>query len=655
MHELIRDARESKPANASDRPLVGQWSVALVVFAAFLVQPSITLSQPIEIGMLESGSKSIDRTWHWQRALRGGGLNVRGDIEPDVLPEAADLPLLVLEDRCIDAGQADELAKWVRAGGTLIVNAPGCAEADQSEPASTSSQAELRLELAGLELGPIDPGLEGVYPRIVDAHPAISPFEAGDGIRLGAVGIDQRRQIHAQEAQVLARGYRLEPGPGDMIRPSRHPTVTLRRLGEGAVLYLHLSLGQVTACYPDSTGQPTDCSGAGTARALMRNIVANTLWAFRRIQAPLPWETPGSSKVNVVITGDVHADDETFQVRSARQMALALEDTGAPITYFISGKVARHSPEHMQALNDMQNVIIGSHSVKEEKYQPGFLEGAENIYEDIRDAETLLGQPSWPEQRQWLAAFRTHGWASDQTRAGAWTGLAEAGIGLVFDHNADSLLPRQHASAPNDWFNGDVTRRLFVPMIESSISTEVDEFLLDESLIDRIASLGSPEPDPCCNDSVRFSGYADYVEAWHRALLRLGSVGGATEVWLWHPSTPVWKGGLEHLQEILDGMRDDPAVSFVSAHELANWAYNRERVSIKPRYVEDGRLSELRLQLNPDAELAPLPPVATQSAATVSYWVIGDASPPGWQTRQWQDPHGRTITVMTQGLELPRP
>lgn len=151
--------------------------------------------------MLESGSKSMNRTWHWQRALRGGGLNVRGDIEPDVLPEAADLPLLVLEDRCIDTRQAEALAQWVRAGGILIVNAPGCTETGQPEPTSESSQSELRLGLAGLELGPIDPGLRGVYPRIVDAHPVISPFEAGDGIRLGAVGIDQRRQILDRDAQ----------------------------------------------------------------------------------------------------------------------------------------------------------------------------------------------------------------------------------------------------------------------------------------------------------------------------------------------------------------------------------------------------------------------------------------------------------------------
>ena len=619
-----------------------------------MAQPS--WSQALEVGILQSEDSSLDHALHWQRALRGGGFRVRKSIDMKSLPDVGQMPLLVIEDRCISGDGADALEQWVSDGGILLINAIGCkTEADTPHHAGPNELAATRLALAGLAPGDADPGLAGLYPRIVDSRPLVSPFQAGDGIRLGSAGIDQQRRIRAENATILARGYRLEPGPGAMVRPSDQPTITVRQRGRGAVVYFHFSLGTVAGCYPDSAGQATDCSGAGTARFLMRSVVANALWGIRGIQAPLPWETPGSSKVNVVITGDVHADKEAYQVRSARKMALALEDTGAQITYFISGKVARRFPEHVDALRDRENVSLATHSVEEVKYRPGEFDGASAIRDDVRATEALLAQPSWPEDRKWLTAFRTHGWASNETDAGAWSGMADAGIGLVFDHNADAILPSQRASAPSEWFEGDIARRLFVPMIESSVSTEADEFLLDESLIDRIASLGSPEPDPCCNDSVRFDAYADYVAAWHRAFARIGAVGGATEVWLWHPSTPVWKGGLERLQRMLGDMRDDSGVSFVSANGVATWAYNRERVSIEPQHEAGDHLSELGFRIDSAGELLPAPPGASASVATVSYWVIGEADPPGWQTRRWRDNYDRTITVMTRTLELPRP
>jgi len=267
----------------------------------------------------------------------------------------------------------------------------------------------------------------------------------------------------------------------------------------------------------------------------------------------------------------------------------------------------------------------------------------------------MLGLPVWPQERFWVAAIRTEAWASNESESGAWSGMDEAGIGVVFDHNADAILPRPQWSAPTAWFRGDVRHRLFVPMFERSVTTATDDFRLSEELAQRMASLGSPEPDPARNHAVTFELYGDYVRRWHSAFRRIGIMGGLTEIWLWHPSTPARKGGFPILEEILREMAVDPGVQFFHGNELATWYRNREQVGVKPRYDAEGKLAQLELRVLPGRRLVPLPPDSSPAAASVSFWVLGEISVPGWDRRVWQDDYGRSITVLTRRLPLPGP
>ncbi|RFF29875.1 hypothetical protein [Wenzhouxiangella sediminis] len=612
---------------------------AAVVAIVWLLPVLSEAGQTFELGILSDPASAIEARSQWDWAIRGSSLGFSALGESASRLDAPRMPLIVLEDACLPDEAFERLEAWVESGGLLIINGLQC----RGGPA-TEQSLQRRARLVGLSLAADDPGLLGVYPRVSSNTPLLVPFDAGDGIRFGRTGIARTTRLQAGSATVLARGYRIEPGPGDWVRRSDAVTIASRRLGEGRIVFLNFSLAEIAACHPGSEGEPTDCSGAGTARALMRYLLANLFWEERGVQIPLRWETPGNRPLGVVLTGDVHPSDDAYQVRSARLMAERIAGPESPLTYFVVGDVARLSSEHFEALRGMPGVVLGTHSAQGRKYIARDLSGAESVHEDIRASESLLGVPSRDEGRRWRVGVRSHGWASDHP---AWRAMERAGVSVVFDHNADAVLPEVEASAPREWFRSDVSRRLFVPTLERSVHTEADDFVGRGDLEESIFSLGSPEPDPCCNWAVTFDAYTEYVADWHEQFLKLGAMGGATAVWLWHPSTPVWKGGLDGLERFVDELAADDRTSLFSAHELATWAYNRERVHAIPKWTASGRLNGLSVQVDAEA-LAPLPPSASEAAGTVSYWVLGQAEPEGWHARQTRDSLGRVVTVLSR-------
>jgi hypothetical protein len=614
---------------------------AAAVAIVWLLPVLSEAGQALDLGILADPNSAIGAGSQWDWAIRGASTAFSALDSSALRLDAQRMPLVVVEDACLPDEAFERLEAWIESGGLLIINGLECRGGQAPE-----KRQQRRARLAGLSMAADDPGLLGIYPRVSSKTPLLAPFEARDGIRFGRTGTARTARLEAGSATVLARGYRIEPGPGDWVRRSDAVTIASRRMGRGRIVFLNFSLAEIAACHPGSKGEPTDCSGAGTARALMRYLLANLLWEERGVQIPLRWETPGNRPLGVVLTGDVHPAEDAYQVRSARLMAERIAGPELPLTYFVVGDLARSAPEHVEALRGMSGVVLGTHSVQGRKYLARDPSGAEGIHQDIRTSETLLGMPSLDQGRGWRTGIRSHGWASDRP---AWRAMHRAGVSVVFDHNADAVLPEVEASAPVEWFEEDVRRRLFAPTLERSVHTEADDFVAPGESGDSIFSLGSPEPDPCCNWAVTFDTYTEYVAAWHEQFLKLGAMGGATAVWLWHPSTPVWKGGLDGLERFVDGPVADERTTRFSAHEFATWAYNRERVRVVPQWKPSGQLSSLSAQFDADA-LAPLPPGANEAAGTASYWVLGPAEIEGWHARQSRDPFGRTVTILSRRL-----
>lgn len=624
---------------------VGNFGRIMASASLFLILAAdLRASYPVELGIIGGPEAVLDAKAEWDWAVRGSSIRFSPVEVPADGPFADTSSLLILEGACLTSDQFARLESWVARGGLLLVNGAHCREKQQDPKVQ-----ERRVELAGLSIGPPDPGLSNVYPRVTETTPILAPFSTGDGIRLGKTGPSQPVNLAADSASILARGYRVEPGAGQWIRASDAITIATRKLRRGRVVFLNFSLAEVTACHPNEQGRPIDCSGAGTGRALMRFLVANLLWEESGQQIPLRWETPGDQAVGVVLTGDVHGDDEAYQVRSARLMAERIATADSPISYFAVGEVSEQSPRHLEELRLSPGVVIGTHSARGDKYRPGSVSGVNAVFDDIREAESLLGLPSYPHERRWRAGIRSHGWASNESAGGAWTAMDQAGISVVFDHNADPALEETNVSALVEWFEGDVNKRLYVPMLERSIHTEADDSILAGELSGSIFSLGSPEPDPCCNWAVTFETYTEYVRNWHEQFLKLGSMGGAIEVWLWHPSTPVWKGGLDGLRSFVEALVADERVELFGAHELATWAYNREKVNTIARWDAFGLLTALETEID-ERTLAPLPPGSKSASRTISYWVLGPADLQGWRSTRSENPLGRTVTILTKAL-----
>jgi|GEM_PF-1261345 len=640
----------------------------VIVHGALACASAGAQAQAISIGVIQEQNEiHYQAADEWQWALRSGGVRIRS-LEASLADHAIDLsefPMIVIENTQLGQETTALLAGWVRDGGILLVTGPRSliAATDGGKQDNDAAAASGISRLTGVSTDDHDPALAGSYPFVIDSHPLLAPLRKGDGLRLGRNGLGHVHRFRVSEGvKVLAESARVGPGPEVMMGTDSAPTITVQETGEGLVLFAGFSPAEVAACYPDMSGRATDCSAAGSARAVMRWLTANALWQHRGIQVVLPWEAPGYRPVGVVLTGDVHADEDAYQIGAAVQMARVAASHAVPVTFFLVGDVARRFPVEFAALSGFPDVEIATHSAHGEQYQrrkTGLLGrrvagvyGAESVREDVRKAESMLGLPSWPGTRAWLSAIRTEAWGSNQTDAAAWSGLADAGIGLVFDHSADKLLARPELTAPAEWFDSEVRKRLFVPVVEKSVSTASDDFILAPELAGRIASVASPEPDPCCNDAVSFRDYANYVRQWHAAFRRIGMAGGLLEVWLWHPSTPMFKQGFPDMDAIMQEMQDDPRVQMFRASEVATWNFNRNQVSISPRYSADGKLVDLVLHQSVDA-YRPLPPGSSPTSATVSFWVLGKVSLPGWQARHWRDDDDRLLTVLTRQLDLP--
>lgn len=604
-----------------------------------------------------SGSIRVLAPDAWMDQLGSGGL------EPVSLNEL-DQGLAESHLAIIDASESPlpslaGLLDWAQGGGVVLLSGVPAAG---NTPAGGQDVSTLSawLNLAGLRPDYHDPGLSGTYPMITESSPMLAPLLPGDGVRLGASGVGHALRVEAIDAQVLATSAAISARDGFAVRADDAPTITLRRVGDGLVLWTSFSLSRIAACYPDEQNKPTDCSVVTTAEFLMRLLVANLLWEQYGVQLPLPWQTPGNSPTSVLITGDVHFDEMNVQVKAALEMARIAATLDIPVTYFVVGEVATRAPELYAQLAAMPNVEIGSHSASGQQYRlgrssfsgrrRGGVHGPEAVCEDVKKAEAMLGLPSWPGERSWLAAIRTEAWASNETESGAWSGMACAGIGLVLDQNADMITKHPAITGPAKWFEQPVRQRLFFPSFTTSANTANDNFHLPDAMAERIVSLPSPEPDPCCNDAVEFARYTDYVLDWTDNLLRMGKAGGTTQVWLWHPSTPATRQGFPAIEQVMTRMAKDPDIAFVHGSELATWHFNRTQGSPIVGRDEHGRLRSLDWRLNEGGTLLPLPAGGSEATRTITYWVIGEAKVPDWQHRQVRDGAGRTITILSRDI-----
>ena len=151
-----------------------------------------------------------------------------------------------------------------------------------------------------------------------------------------------------------------------------------------------------------------------------------------------------------------------------------------------------------------------------------------------------------------------------------------------------------------------------------------------------------------------YQPYTDHVLRWHGLLDRLARMGGITEVWIWHP------GGLaaktdrrqDAFQQAADTVRTvgaEESVTVLRGDIAAGWRANRERYRIRVERDVGGAPRHFEL-LPPDAPPLPLPPGAPAYAMTLSYWVLGSLTVPGWHSREWADAHGRVVRVLTRSL-----
>ncbi|WP_348759135.1 hypothetical protein [Candidatus Methylocalor cossyra] len=596
--------------------------------------------------------------WAW--ALRGGGAEFRRLTPGELAAPPQELPLLVVDSIPLSEAARRGLGIWVERGGLLVYADAAAALATLGPDRRLHWGRELSApELFGARFAGFDRGLPGTYPAVVAASALLAPLQPGDALRLGDAGVGHRVRIEATDAEVLAQSARLSPGADRrLVLETKVPTILTRRHGAGRVVFLSFSPGAVAACYPRPAPPmaATDCSGAGSAHALMRWLVANLLWEERHLQLPLIWEAPGDRPHAVIVTGDVHDHADTWEIRAALSMAERLAKLGLPLSLYLYGNLAQKAPAEVAALRAFPDLELGTHSVQGKLYiaqKFGFwgFGAARGILADIRQAETLLQLPHYPQGRGWLRSTRSHVWRSDGS---AWEAMRRAGIGLAFDHVADRLDRDHPWQVPSEWFTGGEWRRLFVPLFEHSIATVGGQFRLPEEAQRDLALLASAQPETF-NFYWPFRIYLDYVRRWHALFGRLATLGGVTEVWLWHPGgvagRQAYEGrpGFDELEQLLREFRAEPSVLFLRGDVAATWRANRERYRLRVERDPAGRVRALDLA-PPTAPPYPLPPGAPAAAATLSYWVIGPLQVPGWSARQWTDPSGRTITVLTRPL-----
>ena len=301
------------------------------------------------IGIFSNDSSTSDPADEWIWALRGGGIDVIKLRQTNLNNIHKQIELIIIDDIALTRQTQSSIIEWIKAGGLLVV--AGADAALQTRISSTQLQLESDFvlgQILGARFGGWDPGLKGSYPYIVQQSALISPLLAGNGVRLGQAGIDTDIIIESAGATVLAQSARLNPEAiPEGITAIAHPTILTHRTGLGSTVFLAMSLARVASCYSAATGEPTDCSAASTARALMRWLTVNLLWEKKGIQLPLYWEIPTERPHGILITGDVHHNDTS--IRSARWVAQNMEAAGLPLSLYIVGRVGESFPKHLQA------------------------------------------------------------------------------------------------------------------------------------------------------------------------------------------------------------------------------------------------------------------------------------------------------------------
>jgi hypothetical protein len=561
----------------------------------------------------------------------------------------------------ISAADLAELTDYVKSGGVALIS--GVPDPEMSwcgdEPRASTDAV---LSLAGLRAGWHDPVLASARPAIIESGDLLFPLRVGDGLLLGRQGLGHGLGLEVDSATPMAWVYRDQPEKSFKPVIREHPAIARRTLGRGAVYFTSFSLARVAHCYPAADGQATDCSAAASSESLMRLVLGNILWSHAQLQWPIARQSPGGVSSIVAVTGDVHVDPQATQIKAALRLAEIMQELDIPVTFFVVGEVAERFPDLYGQLKSMPNVGIGTHSARGQQYRLGHsivpfrrrggVHGSEDVLDDVRQSERVLGLPHWPSERPWLAAVRTEAWGSNQTESEAWSGMKRAGISLVLDHNVDTVTSHPAVTPPRDWLETTVRKRVSIPAFSRNIQTATDNFRAPEQGLPQMFTLPSPQPDPCCNLAARFADYLGYVVGWHEALIEIGSVTGATQVWLWHPSTPAVQGAFDELRSSLQQMANDDRVRFSGVHELATWNANRHSGSLEISLNEDRSIESLQWRTSDSNHPAALPPGSHPDSSTVSYWVHGDAKLDGWSSYR-VSVGGRIITVLTQPAKLP--
>jgi hypothetical protein len=544
----------------------------------------------------------------WQRAFDDSALRLLQYSDRD----DRDLgDLLVIEPGCDSGLRVDEVETLVREGGAVFLS---------GLPSGSHRRLELDLlALAGLALNGEDPALANSFPRLVRDSALLAPLEPGDAIRFGAEGMNRSASVRPVEAKVLAESARINAASGFVAEPQPEPSISYRRLGKGLVLWAGFALGDIAACRPGEGDIARDCSAAATAEVLMRTLLANLLYEHAGQQLLLPWFVPGSRPGLVVLTGDVHADAQGHELGAAIELARMLERHELPLSLFVVGSVAESFPVQFAELAGLPNVEILTHSARGQQYRlgqsfvpgrrRGGVHGEEAVCEDVRQAERMLGLEAWPQQRTWRNAIRTEGWGSNQTESSAWSGMACAGIGLVFDQNGDQITTTPVQTAPTSWFEHPARSRLFLPAPTAAVTTANDDFILDPALRGQIRSIPAPEPEPCCNPAVSLASYADYVIDWSEALGRAGRAGGFPQVWLWHPITLLARDGLASMEEAVLVMKDNDDLMFMHAGAYAAWLDSRSQGQLTIDYADDGAVAHMEWRHPADRNPVTPPPL----------------------------------------------
>lgn len=199
------------------------------------------------------------------------GVGARVDLASGLPDPDADVALL-LQDR-LDGRQADALAGWIRAGGTLVVTDP-----------SSAFAPEARGSGIGLPTGDLERGA-----CTIDALASVEKLEVGSPVRYAAVGADQLCFADEDGAFVVA----VAQGQGQVVAVGGAAFLTNDLLGEAdnAVLATTLlapgartHIRFVDAPIPAGGGDKTlgDLVPGGVERALLQLAVAFVLYALWR-------------------------------------------------------------------------------------------------------------------------------------------------------------------------------------------------------------------------------------------------------------------------------------------------------------------------------------------------------------------------------------